>query len=83
MEPCKILDSHRTSSPAEDDLEKEDAVEIERKVENDVSSEDSWCMSEDFIDLHREEPRRKLYEPDEGTCPVPWKYFDVVRQTKY
>ena len=42
----------------------------------------SWSTSGDFIYPPHDEPRTILYDPDQETFPIPWKYVDVVRLSK-
>ena len=44
---------------------------------------DFWSMSGSFIYRHHVEPRVKLYSPREESFPIPLKYIDVSRTTKY
>ena len=37
---------------------------------------------EKAIYQHHEEPRLKLYDPENETCPIPLKYVGVTRQTQ-
>ena len=44
---------------------------------------DFWSMSGNFIFRHHVEPRVKLYSPREESFPIPLKYIDVTRTTRY
>ena len=59
----------------------EDDSEIEDGDQQECSTKDSWPLSGDFIYRHREEPRLKLYGPDDETFPIPCNYVDIMSQT--
>ena len=44
---------------------------------------DFWSMSGNFIFRHHVDQRVKLYSPREESFPVPLKYIDVSRTTRY
>ena len=61
-------------------------LEQEEKEEDAFFSEKTvkyvWSMSGDFICRHHDAHRTKLSILDGTTLPVPWKYIDVMMQTR-
>lgn len=50
--------------------------------EDDPELKDYWTLTGDVLIIHHLKPRLKLFEPKEGSLPIPLKYLDIVRRTR-
>ena len=51
-------------------------------IPDDPELKDYWTLTYDVLVIHHLRPRIKLFEPTEGSLPIPLKYLDVLRTTR-
>ena len=59
------------------------AEKEEKQEQRDIhmKAEDFWTLNSSFITRHHKRPRFEKYDPTEADCPMPLKWFDVMRFT--